>query len=398
MIDRGKNRVLSRFTEEMKEGKRIYKETYEPYASNHDLLGTPHTVYTLEPDGGIFLEDAYEGSLGIESKVRISAFNNSNLEKYEVPKTLTKIVYDTENILMQCGEKIHTIQFPTAAEFALKVKDLNFGALSAVFNNIFLSQIMFRYPGIENKMKSSNLNNANFDQIKGVIPKDGIFKDITTLFCDTGSGNGIMNSNLGTINMSSVARFIDVTDNLLYSCQVKRLVVTSNLLNAGFTIANNCTIKLLEIDGDVKSELLRPLFLNCTIEKIVCTTKKIPSRMFEACTIGSIQFWTGATVSKGVLTKTPLEYIENSAFVKTIFVSPFSIAVKECQNNMFSKCIFQSRDNFIFTDSKITPIEGISVLPYDIKIIRMSPQQQKLYAKADEILYKLRHKQECKPY
>ena len=386
-----------RFKEDMKESLKKYKEVYEPYASGRDLMGMPHTTYTLDENGGICLDDAYEGSIGIESKFRISAFNNSNLTKYEVPKTVEKIIYDKENILMQCGEKINTIQFYSGADSLLKVKDLDFSALTSVFSNVLLSQIMFRYPGIENRMYSSKISNANFEQVKGVIPKDGIFKDITTLVCDTGDGIGVKMSSLGIVNLESVDSYNNVS--ILFSyCNIKKLVVPEKLLNAGIVIATNSNIKVLEIYGESKTTINKSLFSGCTIDRIIYVTTKVPSNMFDGCTIGDIQFGSSNNVTRGLLSKTPLEKIESNAFNRIIFTEPVSIATVECDTKAFDKCIFQNSNSFIFTNSKLAPMENVSLLPYDVKIIRMPVQQQQLYAKANEILYKLRNKKECKPY
>jgi len=204
-------------------------------------------------------------------------------------------------------------------------------------------------------------------------------------------------SSLGIVNLESVDSYNNVS--ILFSyCNIKKLVVPEKLLNAGIVIATNSNIKVLEIYGESKTTINKSLFSGCTIDRIIYVTTKVPSNMFDGCTIGDIQFGSSNNVTRGLLSKTPLEKIESNAFNRIIFTEPVSIATVECDTKAFDKCIFQNSNSFIFTNSKLAPMENVSLLPYDVKIIRMPVQQQQLYAKANEILYKLRNKKECKPY
>ena len=314
---------------------------------------------------------------------------------------LLNIIYDTENILMQSGERINTIQFSTAYDFVLKVKDLNFNALTSVFQTVLLSQIMFRYPGIENKMYSSNLNNTNFDHVKGVIPKDGIFRDITTLSCDTGTGVGILSSKLNVVDFSTIEH-IEGISTILHNNIIKVLKIKDNVLSLGVTIASSCTIDHLVIEGEAYDNASSALFYSCNIKKVTLIAKRINSKLFDSCTIGVIQLYIDnnkeEASSKGYLSKNPVEFIDENAFYKTCFIDSLAIVTKECHKMAFNACTFKDNMNFIFTESEINDIPNLYKLPYDIRFIKLPLQQQKLYVLSDNLKKKLQLRSVNRPY
>lgn len=273
----------------------FYENEYKSLLGRSTSMSLEISEYTKNEDGLFVLENINgDDSMHFENVINLTSLETYTGNAFEVSPYVVDF----------CSGRTLIVKKPIllfSKDTSMKILDIDFNLLNKFVNRIDIPERCFDLTGIPLKENVLDLSHLSYVDFTDFLAGDIDF----SLFGVSGIKNKCIGSKFNTLNLTTVKTFDSTTDPYFTDCNIKYLAISHDtLINSKSTFCLGCNIDELLIydtrDINSKSDEFQSYinkmidmniycFKTCNIKKLVLVSNLLSSNMFSACTIEDME-------------------------------------------------------------------------------------------------------------